>query len=57
LSRQLLSFFEYFEDFMVREDLDVMGGAFEVMMPFFESLDDSKKFSIIDIIISFGFNE
>jgi len=42
---------------VVREDFDVVGGSFEVMTPFFESLNDGKKFSIIDVIVSFGFNE
>ena len=42
---------------MVREDFDVMGGSFEVMTLFFESLNDGKKLSIIDIIVSFSFNE
>ena len=42
---------------MVREDFDVVGGSFKVMTPFFESLDDGKKFSIVDIIIVFSFNK
>jgi len=52
-----LDFLEYLKILVVREDFDVMGGSFEIMMPFFESFDDGKKFSIIDIIISFSFNE
>jgi len=52
-----LGFLEYLEILMVREDFDVMGGSFEVVTPFFESLNDGKEFLIIDIIVSFSFNE
>jgi len=42
---------------VVRKDFNVMGGSFKVMTPFFESLNDGKEFSIIDIVVSFGFDE
>jgi len=52
-----LGFLEYLEILVVREDFDVMGGSFEVMTPLLESFNDSKKFSVIDIIIAFSFNK
>ena len=55
--QQLSGFFEYLEILGVRKDFDVMGGSFEVMMPLLQSLNDGEKFSIVDIIVSFSFNE
>ena len=48
---------EDFEVLVIREDLELMGTAFKVMSPFTKSFDDGEKFSIIDIVILFGFNE
>ena len=39
--------------FVVGENLDRKGGTVEVVPPGFESTDDSKEFTIIDVIISF----
>ena len=39
-SRQLARFLEDLKVLVVREDVDGMGGTFEVMSPFFQGLDD-----------------
>src|SRR5882724_11037572 len=46
-----------FEILVIRKDFKLVGTTFEVMPPFTKSFDDSEKFTIIDIVISFGFNE
>ena len=38
---------------MVGEDRDRMWGALQVLFPFAQSKDDSKKLSIIDVIVAF----
>jgi len=48
---------EDFEILVIREDFELMGTAFKVMSPFTKSFDDGKKFSIVDIVVPFGFNE
>jgi len=35
-----LGLLEDFKVFVVREDFNVVGGSFKIMMPFFKSLDD-----------------
>ena len=39
--------------FMVSKDLNRKRGAMEIMTPCFESANDSKEFTIINIIVSF----
>src|SRR5882724_13235680 len=55
--RQLGRMAEDFEILMIRENFKLMGTTFKVMSPFTKGFDDGKKFSIVDIIIPFSFNE
>ena len=48
---------ENFEVLVIGKDFKLMGATFEVMPPFMKSLDNSENFAIIDIVISFSFNE
>ena len=48
-----MRFVEIGQIFVVGENLDRKGGTVEVVPPGFESTDDSKEFTIIDVIISF----
>ena len=42
---------------MISDNSDWMGGASKVLLPLVQSQDDSKEFSVIDIIVSFGWCE
>jgi len=48
---------EDFEVLMIREDFKLMGASFKVMSPFTKGFDDGEKFSVVDIIVPFSFNE
>ena len=39
---------------MVQDDLDRVWGAFEVVFPGFERMDDGEEFLVIDLVILFG---
>ena len=48
---------ENFKVLMIREDLELMGTSFKVMSPFTKGFDNGEKFSVVDIVVPFGFNE
>ena len=39
--------------FVVGKDLDAMAGAFQVVAPVLEGLDDGEKFLVVDVIVAF----
>ena len=45
------------EILMVGEDLDWEGGSVKVVLPCFQGSDDSKEFSVIDVVVSFRWGE
>ena len=54
---QGLGLSEVGEVFMVGEDLNWERGAVEVVSPRFKGADDSKEFTIIDVIVLFCLGE
>lgn len=44
---------EVSEVFMISEDLHWEGEAMEIVLPRFQGMDDSQKFLVIDVIVSF----
>ena len=38
---------------MVNEDLDRKGRSVKVVLPGFQGTDNSKEFSIVDVVVSF----
>ena len=40
--------------FVVGKDLDAMAGAFQVVAPVLEGLDDGEKFLVVDVVVEFG---
>ena len=51
--RELVQILEVGQVLMVGEDRDRMWGALQVLFPFAQSKDDSKKLLIIDVIVAF----
>jgi hypothetical protein len=49
-----LSAHEDFEVLVIGEDSDSVFGAFTIVAPMAESEDDSKHFTIVNIVIAFG---
>jgi hypothetical protein len=45
---------EDFEVFVVREDRNGVFGAFAVMAPMTESEDNSKHFTIVNVVVAFS---
>ena len=39
--------------FVVGKDLDAMAGAFQVVAPVLEGLDDGEKFLVVDVVVAF----
>ena len=39
--------------FVVGKDLDAMAGAFQVVAPVLEGLDDGEKFLVVDVVVVF----
>ena len=56
-SRQLLGLAEVHKIFVVSEESYWVTCALEVMAPMIQSMDNSKEFTIIDIVISFSCSE
>ena len=54
---EMLGLAEVSEIFMVGEDLYWKRGSSKVVAPHFQDIDDSKEFSVIDIIVVFGWEE
>ena len=52
-----MTLFKVGEVFVVSKDINQMGGASEVLVPFRECMYDSKEFAVIDIIVSFSRSE
>ena len=50
---QCLEFVKIDQVFVVSEDLDGKGEAMKVMLSSFESADNSKEFTVIDVIFTF----
>ena len=48
---------EVHQVFVVSKDLNREGGSVKVMSPGFQSTDDCEEFSVIDIIVSFSWDE
>ena len=42
---------------VVGKDLDGEGGSMEVMLPGLQGSDDSKELSVIDVVVSFSWDE
>ena len=54
---EFLGLSEIGEVFMVSEDLDWGGGSKEIVSPGVQGSHDCEEFSVIDIIVSFGWSE
>jgi hypothetical protein len=42
---------------VIGDDGDWMSGTLKILLPFRQSEDNSKKFLIVNIVVSFGSNE
>ena len=50
-----MSFFEeVLKILMVGEDFDSVTGAFQIVSPVLEGIDDGKEFLVMDVIVAFG---
>ena len=49
--REFVRIFKIRQILMVSENRDRMGGALQILFPFSQGKDDSKKFPIIDVIV------
>ena len=56
-TREFAQIFEVGQVLMVSEDRDGMWGALQVLLPFTQSKDDSKKLPIVDVIVAFHCRE
>ena len=54
---QILWGVEVGEVFVVSKDLDGEGESVEVMSPRLQGMDDCEEFSVVDVIVSFGWGE
>ena len=45
--------FDVGQIFVIHDDRDGVRGSLEIMLPFREGENDSKEFSVVDVIISF----
>ena len=54
LAREFAGVFDVRQVFMVGNDGDWMGRSLNILMPFGESEDDYKQFSVIDVIVLFS---
>ena len=54
---QVLGLMEVYQVFVVCEDLDGEGRTMEVVSPRLQGVDDSKEFSVIDVVIVFYWDE
>ena len=54
---EFLGLMEVCQVFVVSENLDRKQGALEIMLPGPETMDDSKEFSVIDVVVSFHTRE
>src|SRR5882762_4720539 len=48
---------EDFEVLVIRENFESMGTPFEIVSPFFQSLDDGQEFAIIDVVVALSLNK
>ena len=55
--RKFVRIFDIGEIFMISDNRDRVGGSLQGMFPFGESKDNSKKFPVIDIIVTFCWQE
>ena len=56
-TREFVWILEVGQVLMISEDRDRMWGALQVLFPFAQSKDDSKKLLIIDVIVAFRCRE
>ena len=54
---EMLGLAEISEVFIVSEDLYWKRGSLKVVVPHLQGIDDSEEFSVVDIIVSFGWEE
>ena len=54
---EVLCLAEVGEVLVVGKDLNWERGSSQIMVPSFQGVDNSKEFSIIDIVISFGWEK
>ena len=57
MSIELLCDAEVLQILVISPDLDRVSGAFEVMMPFFETTDDREHLRVVDLIVAFDRGE
>ena len=51
MAREFLGLVEVSQVLVVSEQGNRMNGPLQVVMPMFESMDDSKQLSIVDVIV------
>ena len=51
---KVLGLMEVCQVLVVSKDLDREGGSMEVVSPGFQSMDNGKEFTVIDVIVSFS---
>ena len=54
---EVLSLMEVYQVFVVGEDLHRKRGSVEIISPGFQGANDSKEFTVIDVIVMFYENE
>ena len=54
---EVLSLMEVCQVLVVSEDMDGERGSVEVIPPGFQDVDDCKEFLVVDVIVSFSWDE
>ena len=54
---EVLRLTEVCQVLVICEDLDGEGGSMEVVPPGFQGTDDCKELSVVNVIVSFGWDE
>ena len=53
---EVLGLIEVHQVLVVSEDLDGEGGSVEVMSPELQGMDDCEKFSVVNVVVMFGWD-